>query len=533
MSTVLAALQLFILRCFLVLVVPASEILCTLTYAMSLPKITYTFEAYASNRMEVDLPIYGDDLPDNEAVSPTADQNVSEHVEVIESSSSVAAPMCRQKRSAKTLPKDTRLELGNTELLNWNTNYLQNMKEAARLKSRSRMQQRAKKNAEHYVWGAGIGGLGRDPFATQGPLNQFMGDRLFQTFTGMSRNPMSTPKRDRDSGIDEITQEEALRKRQKTIEPEEEVGRGQDDGALFMLGGDEEVELPREVAPALDDQQIFSAMPWNISASKRGSSAIPLSGRITTLSEQGRQGSRAGSRMVSASPLLRHSTGRIGDFEALQSVDSDAFEGDDFVYAALTSDPIETKGSGFQLAVRVREALSAEGGNFFAFVTEAIAEKRNRALSDSSQVPDGNQSRATEVSQITFDELLPPHATNRLVACQGFLMLLSLGTKGLLDIQQPHAFEDITTNPTEKGKAMHIIDTQYGDEVKDGDNNDVQMSDQDMAGIAVEAGADGEQDSATQAGDQEAREPDNSHFQEQMEAGHTDNDDHDSLYDSH
>src|SRR5690242_1427372 len=342
MSTVLAALQLFILRCFLILVVPASEVPRTLTYAMPLPKVTYTFEVHASNRMEMDLPIYGDDLPDNEAVSLTADQHVSEHAEVIESSSSVTAPMRRQKRSAKTLLKDTRLELGNTELINWNTNYLQNMKEAARLKSQSRMQQQAKKNAEHYVWGAGIGGLGCDPFATQGPLNQFMGDRLFQTFTGMSRDPMPTPKRDRDSGIGEVTQKEALRKRQKTIEPEKEVGRGQDDEARFMLGGDEEVELPREVAPALDDQHIFSAMPWNMSASKRGSSAIPLSGRITTLSEQGRQGSRAGSRMVSASPLLRHSTGRIGDYEALQSMDSDAFEGDDFVYAALISDPIET-----------------------------------------------------------------------------------------------------------------------------------------------------------------------------------------------
>ncbi|KAJ4358948.1 R8 protein [Ascochyta clinopodiicola] len=453
------------------------------------------------DQMDVDLPIYGDDLPDVEATSSA----VAQQQEVMESSSSVAAPMRRKKRAAQALPQDRRMELRNAELLSWNSDYLSNMKEAARSKVQHRVLQQAKKNAEHYVWGAGLGGLGRDQFGARGPLGRFMGDSLFELFTGMSRNQKATPKRDRDSGIDEATQQEARRKRQRTTEPEE-IGRAQDDDGFFMLGGEEDVELPREAASALDDEQLFSAMPWNISASKRGSSAIPLSARVTLMSEQGRQGSRAGSRMVSASPLLRRSTGHPGDFEALQSLDSDALGGDDFPFAAPTSDPAEEEGT-MQPSVRVREALSAEGENFFSFVVDAITEKRDR-------VQDG-------VETITFEELLPPPKTGKMIACQGFLMLLSLGTKGMLDVQQPAAFGDITLGLSRQAKALQTVEVE-GDGAAD-------------EAMEQEEGAGDGQSSVTEAGDGDALpEPDDSHFQEQMAAGHIaagDDDDHDSLYD--
>ncbi|KAF9698437.1 hypothetical protein EKO04_003770 [Ascochyta lentis] len=457
-------------------------------------------QALIDDQMDIDLPIYGDDLPDVEATSPAVDQH-----EVIESSSSAAAPMRRKQRAAKVIPQDRRMELRNAEILSWNANYLTNMKEAARSKLQHRALQQAKKNAEHYVWGVGIGGIGRDRFGAQGPLGLFVGDNLFELFTGTSRNPKSTPKRDRDSGIDEATQQEARRKRQKTAEPEE-VGRGQDDEGFFMLGGDEDVELPREAVPALDDQQIFSAMPWNISASKRGSSAIPFSARVTMMSEQGKQGSR----MVSASPLLRRSTGQPGDFEALQSLDSDALGGDDFAFAAPTSDPAEVEATA-QPSTRVREALSAEGENFFTFVTEAIMEKRDRVQAG--------------IEEITFEELLPPPETGKMIACQGFLMLLSLGTKGLLDVQQPTAFGDITLRLSEQAKVLQAVEAE-GDDAAD------RVTDR-------EEGADNGQSPAveTEDGDGDGDgDGDFSHFQEQMAAGHTavdEDKDDDSLYADH
>ena len=498
---------------------------------MPLPKVSHNLKVPTGDQIDMDLPIYGDDLPEVEATSSAVDQQPNEHSEIVESSSYVAAPVRRKKRTARALPKDTRLELRNSEIVDWNTDYLKNMKEAARSKVQHRIQQQAKKNAEHYVWGAGIGGLGRDMFGAQGPLSRFVGDNLFELLTGTSRNSKTTAKRDRDSGIDEATQEEARRKRQKTIEPEGEIGRDQDDEELFLLGGDEEVELPREAVSALDDQQIFSAMPWNISASKRGSSAIPLSGRVTMMSEQGRQGSRAGSRMVSASPLLRRSTGRLGDFEALQSLDSDALGGDDFVFAAPTSDPAEAEAAATQPSLRVREALSAEGENFFTFVAEAITEKRNHALADLIEMPDADHIGVIEVDKMTFEELLPPPETNKMIACQGFLMLLFLGTKGMLDVQQPNAFADITLSLTEKAKAIQIVEVEDGDQAEQRGDKGVED-----AGAGGGAGEE-EHDSATEAGDdEEMPEPDDSHFREQMAAGHaaaSHDDDHDSLYDSH
>lgn len=505
---------------------------------MRLPKVTNILKAAIGDPMDMNLPNYGDDMPADGASPPAVDEQPSEKSEVVESSSSVAAPMRSKKRSAKPLPRDMVMELKNRQLLSWNSDYLQNMKDAAQPKIKHHIQQQAKKNAEHYVWGAGIGGLGRDQFGARGPLGQFMGDSLFELFTGTSRTSKARPKRSRDSGIDEATQEETRRKRQKTAEPEGEIGRGQDDEGVFMLGGDEEIELPREAASALDDQQIFSAMPWNMSASKRGSSAIPLSGRAIMTSEQGKQGShagsRAGSRMVSASPLLRRSTGHPGDFEDLQSLDSDAFGGDDFAYAMPTSDPVEAGENVVHPSLRVREALSAEGGNFFTFVAEAITEKRERfhanVEDEMHDLPDVDQTEAIDTEEITFEELLPPPETSKMVASQGFLMLLSLGTKGMLDVQQSTAFDDITLKLTDKAKAMQIAEVENGDEEGSQEHEDAAYM------SAVEHLDDEKSSAALLGSEDELAEPDDRHFQEQMAAGHAaagDENDHDSLYDSH
>ncbi|KAJ4381064.1 R8 protein [Didymella sp. IMI 355093] len=492
-------------------------------------QVSHVLKALIGDHMDIDLPVYGDDLPEAEATSSAVEKQPSGHSEqVIESASSVVAPIRQKKKKiAKVLPRDRKLELSNTEIVAWRDNYLENMKEAAHERKKKYVQQQAKNNAEYYVWGAGIGGLGRDYFAAKGPLAGFIGNNLFELFTGTSRNPKVIPKRDRDSGIDEATQEEARRKRQKTVEPEEEVARGRDDEGMFMPDGDEEIELPREAVSALDDQQIFSAMPWNISASKRGSSAIPLSGRVTMMSEQGRHGSRAGSRMVSASPLLRRSTGQ---FEALQSLDSDALGSDDFAFAAPSSDPAEPEEGATQASLRVREALSAEGENFFAFVAEAITNKVDAAIADPLEMPAEDQYGAIEVEQVTFEELLPPFKTNKMVACQGFLMLLSLGTKGMLAVEQPTAFEDITLKLTERTKAMQIVEVDDGSGVEPRGDKDMEKFG------AEEDAAEEESESATEADDEEVLEPDDSHFQEQMAAGQAavgGHDDHDSLYDSH
>jgi meiotic recombination protein REC8 len=487
---------------------------------------------FPGDQMDMDFPIYGDDLPECEAFSSSAQQQSSQHSEVVESSDTVAAPM-RRRRVPRTLPTDAAVELRNKDLAEWNTKYRENMKAAAREKIKNRAATQAKLNAEHYVWGSGLGGIGARIFKGQGPnpFGMFIGDNLFELVTGVSRKKVAGVKHDRDSGIDDATQEESRRVRQKTGEPE--IGRGGDDEDFFMPGGDDvPVELPREAVSALDDQQIFSAMPWNISASIRGSSAIPRSGRVGMIGsvEQGRHGSR----LVSASPL--HGRGQPSALEGLKNLTSDAdYGGDEFGLLGPSSEfpepaaPLET-------SARVREALSTEGENFLTFVTESITEKRNRAQADLEPMSDILQAEAAaDIEDITFEELLPPAENTKMIACQGLMMVLALGTKGMLNVQQPEDFGEINLKLTEKAKAMQVIEISHGEESDDDDEAEgVAAPEQDDAMGQEEDAGDAEEAEDEEMQEDAAVQQEEGHFQEHFAAGyaaHEEDDNHDSLYD--
>ena len=488
---------------------------------------------FPGDQMDMDFPIYGDDLPEGEALSSSAQQQSSQHSEVVESSDTFAAPM-RQRRAPRVLPTDAAVELRNKDLVEWTTNYRENMKAAAREKVKSRAAAQAKKNAEYLVWGVGIGGIGARISSGQGPnpLDMFIGDNLFELVTGVTRKKVAGAKHDRDSGIDDATQEESRRVRQKTGEAE--VGRGADDEGFFMPGGDDvPVELPREAVSALDDQQIFSAMPWNISASIRGSSAIPRSGRVGMIGsvEQGRHGNR----LISASPL--HGRGQPSALEGLKNLTSDAdYGGDEFGLPGPSSDfpeptaPLET-------SARVREALSTEGENFLIFVIETITEKRNRLQANLEPMSDTLQADvATGTDNITFEELLPPAENTKMIACQGLMMVLALGTKGMLDVQQPEHFKEISLKLTEKAKAMQVIEISDGEESDDDDEvEEVAAPEQDNAmGQEEDAGDEDEEMQDEEIQEEVAvMEEDEGHFQEQFVAGHAaqEDDAYDSLYD--
>ncbi len=474
--------------------------------------------------MDLDLPTYSDNLPEGDAFSPPAVQQAdADSSELLESSSTVAAPMQRKPRTRRALPVDQATELRNKDLADWNTNYLQNMQTAVRTKAKSRVPNQAKKNAEHFLWGAGIGGIADQMPSGSNPFDMFIGDNLFELITGVSRKKSSGRKHDRDSGIDDETQEDARRVRQKTTEPEEETGRGLDNDGFSLPGDDEEVELPREAASALNDQEMFSAMPWNMSASGRGSSAIPRSARVGTIGS--RDQSRRGSRLISASPLFGR--GLPGGLEALQHLESEGdygFGGDDFALPEPSSDyPQPEAAAATQTSVRVREALSAEGENFLTFVHEAIAEKRTRAQADLGDMSDILQmDAAADIDEVSFEELLPPHENTKMVACQGLMMTLALGMKGMLDVQQHEHFGEVALKPTEKAKAMQVVEISSGDEgsAEDGSSEVEELIENDEA--REEDGGRGE-----------TSEDEGQHFREQFAAGAASlaGDDHDSLYD--
>ncbi|KAL6710837.1 R8 protein [Coniothyrium glycines] len=461
--------------------------------------------------MDLDLPIFGDDLPEGEAFSSAGHTQASEHSEQVESTSSVSAPMKRKRRIPRTVPRDSTTEIENKEIADWRKKYLHNMQAASQRKMIGRAVQQAKKNAEFYVFSGGLGGIAQQLLGKTGshPFDMFMGDDFYEAVTGVSRKRVTGKKRDRDSGIDDTTQGESRNVRQKTSEPED-IGRGIEDDGVFMPGGDDtEVEMPREAATALDDQQMFSAMPWNISASKRGSSVVPrsaLSGRAGSMDV-----GRRGSRMVSASPL--HGRGQPLDLDPLQHLESDgdlAFGGDDFAMPDSSSQNSELAAAP-KTSTRIHEALSAEGENFLTFVAEAISEKSTRKQIELGDMSHSRQAdTAADIQEINFEELLPPAENTKIIACQGLMMVLGLGSKGMLDVQQPEHFGQINMKLTPKGKAAQAVEGNDEKGLEVNEHQDEQLE-QDK-GIMINK-------HESQHVQQEEPE-DEGHFQEQFAAGH-------------
>ncbi|EDU48244.1 conserved hypothetical protein [Pyrenophora tritici-repentis Pt-1C-BFP] len=468
---------------------------------------------FPGDQEDIEFPVYNEDLPGDEIATSDAPQQSSDHAEVVKSSESFSAPQ-RRHRIARTLRTDAAIELRNKVLSDWNTDYRANMKAAARQKMQYRATVQARKNAEHYVWNSGIGNIGQRIFGLHpNPFDMFIGDGLFESLTGLSRK-VTGAKHDRDSGIDDTTQEESRRVRQRT--EEREFGRaGDEEEEGFLIPGDDNaVELPREAASALDDQQIFSAMPWNMSASVRGSSAIPRSGRVGMMGGSAEQGRPGSCRLVSASPL--HGKGQpSAALEPFRTFTSDAdFGGDEFGLAGPSLDfPLPVHGAAPEVATRVREALSTEGANFAAFIHERIREQ----MSDILQVE-----AAADIDEISFEELLPPAENTKMIACQGLMMVLALGMKGMLDVQQSEHLGDISLKLTSKAKAMQVVDIsdgeESGEEDGDGAEDDVldaqEAQDQDREDVVME-------------------EVEKGHFQDQFSADHAaqEEDERDSLYD--
>ncbi|KAF2636443.1 hypothetical protein P280DRAFT_552939 [Massarina eburnea CBS 473.64] len=427
-------------------------------------------EQQLGDNMDFDLPVIGGDLPEGEAFPVGVQQQPRSSSNTLGSDPAIVAAVLRKKRATRTLPVDTTVELRNRDLADWNTNYLENMKQASHSKIQQLLSQQAKKNADFYVWGSGIGGIGaRLPGVTgPTPFDMFAGDNLFELFTGIDRNGVARSKRDRDSGIDDITQEEARRVRQRVEEGEEQIGRGQEDEVMFIPGDD--VELPRDAPVALDDEQVFSAMPWN-SASVRGSSALKRSVRTGIPSSL--PGPRRGTRMISASPL--HGRGQPGELQQLEGFGEDEASFDNFSgFAGFNSEMPEAALAQPDARVRVREALSAEGENFVTFVADAIGEKRGRAEAALEPMSDVLQTEAAaDIDEVLFDELIPTMENTKMVASQALMMTLTLATKGMLNVRQDGGFEEVGLSLTEKAKATLIVEpVEEGDREAEEQEND-------------------------------------------------------------
>lgn len=209
--------------------------------------------------MEFDenIQVFGEDehvLPDARPFSPRPDAGQDETVQhpVLTSpghpaaegtpSTAISAPQ-RRARAAKPLEYDERPGLTNDELRQWNEGYLVNMQEAVGAKYPYKLAHQARKNAEHWVLGQGIGdvgsGLGQNHAA--GPLQMFSGVNLLAAVTGRELSPAGT-KHARSSSATSAAEEGERRVRARE-EVSEQVGRVAEEQDLSLAAQEEGIYI--------------------------------------------------------------------------------------------------------------------------------------------------------------------------------------------------------------------------------------------------------------------------------------------------
>ena len=227
------------------------------------------------------------------------------------------------------------------------------------------------------------------------------------------------------------------------------------------------LEVGRDALPELQDPSL--AMPWNVSASLRGSrqGSSAQGGRGTTpgsfggfassvaggrassvlsgVGSRSRQPHRAGGQMPSSSPmggrgrpssdLIRLSSLELPDENeaALGEEDGDR-DGNHFAGLPAAASAATTSQA-------VRAALDRESLNFLDYLRENLDDVQQQQDDD---LP-GEEDPPT--STVMFDQLLHPEQNSTMVAAQGFYHIRSLATKGLVEVVQQIAYGGITIVP--------------------------------------------------------------------------------------
>ncbi|EEP81115.1 predicted protein [Uncinocarpus reesii 1704] len=353
------------------------------------------------------------------------------------------AHMPLKKRRLRNIEADDLPELRNSDLAQWNSDYAHNMACAVKMKKNNKLVTIAKRNAAFCVLGVGIAavGLGLGASSVPHPLDIFSGTRLLSALTGKKIQGLRR-KRDRSSANGSDTDEFERNVRQKTKDGE--VGRwaGSENGEIVPF---DDIEIGRHAPPSLQDDASLQ-MPWNVTASVhssfRGSSIAgghsgvnsafrPGSDALISGSFAGRRG-----RLTSASPLA----GRGGMRNALlglslqedEELGMDSFAGVDM--ESVVGDITREQNIGMSSPAAAREKhaephwflsnLDQQTVNFLEYVKNRIADITN-ATTDGELHP-----------EISFDCLLLPASSSRIVATQGFLHVLILATNGALRVRQ-------------------------------------------------------------------------------------------------
>lgn len=404
------------------------------------------------------------DQPDEQQIDQPGAQDSPINAPPQSNSTETAEASERRARPGKRIHMDQETGLQNRHLVDWNTNYLENMLKMSQTKQQKRAATQGKKNAAFWILGQGIGGVqatfgeDREPH----PLAIFSGQALLDALTGPNeqRSPPGS-KRARSPSSDD---EDERRVRARTAEGEE--GRGlMDDGQLaihdddgIMMQGDDlnlESEIGRPAGSSIPD--VASILPWNRSASRQGSAQPFPSAGFGISSSVGGPGSgmKFGpghilggmrSRLPSSSPLVGKGH-PIMDLDDLQELAGRGIGLDDDA-GIMAMDDFEQYGPSAAVDTQtaaqsqwMRATLENEAQNFLGFIEAQLVEQGEGGV---------------PADMVTLDELLPPEENSGIVAAQALLHVLALTTKGLLEVEQEDAFGDILL------KVVRIGNQAYG-----------------------------------------------------------------------
>ena len=382
------------------------------------------------------------------------------------SSNTAEAPAKRRKPKAKKIiAMDQSTELRNGDLIVWQKEYLKHMATATAGYNQKKEATQAKNNAEAFVFGNGLNGVGQGIGSSKlpSPLAMFSSVSLMAQIT---EKPISEPKvkgkkgtkRSPSVDIEEARSSSSKRARQDNpimdFEDEMPLGNGDE---IMLHDSSSGVEIGREAPSALADHPSSALFPWNVSASvnsyQRGASSSIQGGRGSVV-----PGS-IGKRLTSASPLIGRGSTAPGEMDHFFSQMEDAMvlygrsdngsevarskRGESFGRGVSSSQAeFETFGPAAQVDTQtagnsqwVKEALDRESGNFFEYMRNTISEKAGDELCDD----DDDQLGAGEGAGkkfVTFDELFDTKQNSAMVAAQAFYHILSLATKARVWVQQ-------------------------------------------------------------------------------------------------
>lgn len=363
--------------------------------------------------------------------------------EVMSSTTASAHLKSRKSKSRKAvLGVDRTVELHNSDLLKWQTEYKSSMAAATLLVLQRKAIAQAKKNAFFFVSGIGLNGVGKGVGSSKipSPLEMFSGNALLSKITGQSVPSAVSKSKKAKRSLDIDVAQQVTPKRARLGNFEGELGRGdfEDDQGMMMEDASMGMEVGRDAPSALPDYPSSALMPWNASSSlnsyQRGASS----------SLHGRGLGSAGRRPPSASPLVGRGSVLPGPLELLSQQDGEVLYGRDD-HSSSQGGParnpsqaeFELFGPAAQVDTQtagdsqwVRDALNHEADNFFDFVVNTISEKIGHEFGENGQCV------ACRNMFVTFEELFEPARNSTVVAAQAFYHVLGLATKGRVWIEQ-------------------------------------------------------------------------------------------------